>query len=94
MHYRIHDVNVVLVDNHKANTLATHPGEESTCLNTVQITKFSIKDFFSKCDEIHSFLRIWSYLLKNFIFCAVNNTGTDTVKLKIFKSTSKSSNNI
>ena len=26
--------------------------------------KFSIKDFFSKCDQICSFLRIWSYLLK------------------------------
>ena len=38
--------------------------------------KFSIKDFFSKCDQIHSFPRIWSHLLKkffmeNFIFCAV-----------------------
>ena len=26
--------------------------------------KFSIKDFFSKCDQIHSFLRIWLHLLK------------------------------
>ena len=26
--------------------------------------KFSIKDFFSKCDQILSFLRIWSHLLK------------------------------
>ena len=31
--------------------------------------------FFSNCDQIRSFLRIWSYLLmkslmKNFIFCA------------------------
>ena len=38
--------------------------------------KFSIKDFFSKCDQIRSCQRIWSYLLKkslmeNFIFCAV-----------------------
>ena len=38
--------------------------------------KFSIKNFFSKCDQIHSFLQIWSYLLKkslmkNLIFCAV-----------------------
>ena len=37
---------------------------------------FSIKDFFSKCDQILNFLWIWSYLLKkssmeNFIFCAV-----------------------
>ena len=38
--------------------------------------KFFIKDFFSKCDQIRNFLRIWSSLLKkslieNFIFCAV-----------------------
>ena len=38
--------------------------------------KFSIKDFFGN-DQIRSFLRIWSQLLKkslmeNFIFCAVN----------------------
>ena len=38
--------------------------------------KFSIKDFFSKRDQIHIFLRILSNLLKkflmeNFIFCAV-----------------------
>ena len=39
--------------------------------------KFSIREFFSKCDQIRSFLRIWSYLLKksfieNFIFCGVS----------------------
>ena len=38
--------------------------------------KFSIKNFFSKGDQIRSFLRIWSHLpkkslIKNFIFCAV-----------------------
>ena len=38
--------------------------------------KFSIKDFFSKCDQIRRKLWIWSHLLKkslmkNFIFCAV-----------------------
>ena len=38
--------------------------------------KFSIKDFFSKRDQIRSFLRIWShlrkkYLMENFIFCVV-----------------------
>ena len=38
--------------------------------------KFSIEDFFSKCDQIRSKLRIWSHLLKKslmekFIFCAV-----------------------
>ena len=29
--------------------------------------KFSIKYFFSKCDQIRSFLRIWSHLLKKFL---------------------------
>ena len=38
--------------------------------------KFSIKDFFIRCDQIHNIRRIWSHLLKkslleNFIFCAV-----------------------
>ena len=42
---------------------------------TAQKMKFSIKDFFSKCDQIRSFLHIWSHLLKkslmeNFMFCA------------------------
>ena len=43
--------------------------------NTAQKVKFSIKDFFSKCDQTRSFLRSWSHLLKkslmeNFISCA------------------------
>ena len=38
--------------------------------------ELSIKNFFSKCDQIRRKLRIWSHLLKkssveNFIFCAV-----------------------
>ena len=45
---------------------------------TAQEMKFSITDFFSKCDQIPRKLRIWSHLLKkslieNFIFCAVIN---------------------
>ena len=36
--------------------------------------KFSIKDYFSTCDQILSFMRIWSHLLKkslmeNFVQC-------------------------
>ena len=31
---------------------------------TVQKMKFFTKDFFSKCDQIRSFLRLWSHLLK------------------------------
>ena len=43
---------------------------------TAQKMKFSIKDFFSKSDQICRKLRIWSHLLKksfmeNFVFCAV-----------------------
>ena len=42
-----------------------------------QKMKFSIKDFFSKRDQTHRELRIWSHLLKkslkkNFIFCFYN----------------------
>ena len=42
-----------------------------------QKMKFSIKDFFSKCDQIRSFLRIQSHLLKkslmeNFVFFPVH----------------------
>ena len=47
---------------------------EMTGRVTAHITKFSIKDFFSKHDQIRRKLRIWSHLLKkplmeNFIFC-------------------------
>ena len=43
---------------------------------TAQKIRFSITDFFSKCDQIRWKLQIWSHLLKksvivNFIFCAV-----------------------
>ena len=62
--YIIVSVLYAKVDNVKLNSY------------TARKMKFSIKDFFSKCDQIRSFLRIWSYLLKksmmeNFIFCAV-----------------------
>ena len=43
---------------------------------TAQKMKFSITDFFGKCDQIRGFLRIFSHLLKksvmdNFIFRTV-----------------------
>ena len=34
---------------------------------TAQKMKFSIKDFFSKCEKIHNFMRIWSHLLKKIL---------------------------
>ena len=45
-------------------------------LYTAQKMRFSIMEFFSKCDQIRWKLRIWSHLLKksfmeNFIFCSV-----------------------
>ena len=53
---------------------------------TAQRMKFSINGFFSKCDQIHRKLRIWSHLLKkslmeNFIFCAVD-VYVDNLQLK------------
>ena len=56
-------------------------------VDTAQKMKFSIKDFFSKCDQIRSFLRIWSHLLKksvmeNFIFYAVSHSSTVSSKKK------------
>ena len=52
--------------------------------------KFSIKDFFSKCEQIRSFLRIWSRLLKeslmeNFIFlCSEWNTQCRTSPITFY----------
>ena len=50
---------------------------QANFFHTAQKMKFFIEDFFSKCDQIHKKLRIWSHLLKkslmeNFIFCAVS----------------------
>ena len=58
---------------------------------TTQKMKFSIKDFFSKCDQIRRKLRIWSHLLKkslmkNFIFCVVIEQLHDLLKTEKFRS--------
>ena len=65
--------------------------------NTVQKISFSIKDFFSKCDQIRSFLRIWSHLLKkslmeNFIFCIVKWVNESQLFLKTFRKINTSHN--
>ena len=70
-----------LDDAEETSMIRIHIAESSTraktrfnmFLNNAQKMKFSIKDLFSKCDQICSFLRIWSDLLKkslieNFIF--------------------------
>ena len=51
--------------------------------------KFSIKAFFSKCDQIRRKLRIWSHLLKkfvmeNFIFCAMRVLQWDSLSPLLF----------
>ena len=64
---------------------------------TPQKMKFSTEDFFSKCDQIRSFLQIWSNLLKkssmeNLIFCAVKNklqVCSANVVSRLFKSQRK-----
>ena len=46
---------------------------------TVLKVKISFKDFFNKCEQIRSFIQIWSRLLttsvnEKFNFCAVHRT--------------------
>ena len=51
--------------------------------------KFSIKDFFSKCDQIRRKLWIWLHLLEkslkeNFIFCAVKEIKRGDYQCKFY----------
>ena len=46
--------------------------------------KFSIKDFFSNCNQIRRKLRIWSHLpkkslMENFTLCAVNKQSIEAI---------------
>ena len=54
---------------------------------TAQKMKFPTEDFFSKCDQIRSFLRIWSHLLKKSLmenfFCAAISSTQNMVSLKL-----------
>ena len=49
--------------------------------DTAQKLKFSIKDFFGKCDQIRRKLQIWSHLLKKSLmenfFCAMEASRSD-----------------
>ena len=64
--------------------------------DTSQKMNFSIKDFFSKCDQIGSFLRIWSHLLKKslmekFIFlcsASCDLQAHEPIELRVCKLTS------
>ena len=57
----VHKVQVLSPVKNKINLFWRLDVEKSS---TAQKMKISIKDFFSKFDQIHSFLWIWSYLLK------------------------------
>ena len=52
--------------------------------NTAQKMKFSIKDFFSKCDQIRGKLRIWSHLLKKSLIGSAVLTDLIIVNLAIY----------
>ena len=72
-HYRL-GKHTQLTSKHGENVLKTKMG---ISIFIAQKMRISIKQFFCKCDQIRSFLRIWSQLLKkslieNFIFCAAN----------------------
>ena len=51
---------------------------------TVQKMKFSIKHFFSICEQIRSFLQIWSHLLKKSFLCSYSKASTMTTLLQKF----------
>ena len=73
MHNLLH--NQLLIDA-DLNSLDTTFSKRTCYLFFIaQKMKFSIEDFFSKCDQIHRKPGIWSHLLKkssmeNFIFYA------------------------
>ena len=46
--------------------------------------KFLIKNFFSKCDQIHSFLRIWSHLLKKSLIEKFISRAVASVRKQLF----------
>ena len=71
----------VLLSRHKIDVkedlISKHDVNKN--VDTVHKMKFSITNFFSKCDQIRNTLRIWSHLLKkslmrNFIFCVVRHS--------------------
>ena len=67
---KMNKTNINEKDKQKENHLMINDGlilSYSMLKNShlAQNLKFPIKDFFSKYDQVHSFLRIWSSILKN-----------------------------
>ena len=74
--FKFEDLSSKVAEKSPSRAKAKGKRIEDEDSDTAQKMKFSIKDFFSKCDQIRRKLRIWSHLLKksqmeNFIFCAV-----------------------
>ena len=74
--FKFEDLSSKVAEKSPSRAKAKGKRIEDEDSDTAQKMKFSIKDFFSKCDQIRKKLRIWSHLLKkslmeNFIFCAV-----------------------
>ena len=64
------------------------PAMVGSGIDTTQNIKVYTKGFFSNCDQIRSFLWIWSHLLRkslmeNFIFCAVQAVWTIFTSLNL-----------
>ena len=74
---KVFKFHILEVENPCSDDEHRHDKEKTLKAYTAQKMKLSRKDFFSKCDQIHRKLRIWSHLLKkslmeNFIFlCSV-----------------------
>ena len=88
--FEIHHIRVILPAS-SATQRCIQNHVKHLIFNTAQKMKFSIKDFFSKCDQIRRFLRIWSHLLEkslieSFIFyvvkCQHNASIHNVFKLK------------
>ena len=88
--FEIHHIRVILPASSATQRCIQNPVNH-LIFNTAQKMKFSIKDFFSKCDQIRRFLRIWSHLLEkslieSFIFyvvkCQHNASIHNVFKLK------------
>ena len=74
--FKFEDLSSKVAEKSPSRAKAKGKRIEDEDSDTAQKMKFSIKYFFSKCDQIRRKLRIWSHLLKksqmeNFIFCAV-----------------------
>ena len=68
--------NISIINDQQVLVVHEFNWKENIVITTAQKMKFSIKDFFSKCDQNRRKLRIWSHLWKkslmeNFTICAM-----------------------